>query len=209
MQIAKVVGLLHHCIKVKGIVFLLLAPAQRELDGWDSSLETLYNERRPRRYVVSDGAMMVASNFCVARKMRQKLRRSERCRRACAMNDGPDAAAGDGAPAVMPVSAQLDLHLFPLPNPAPNPNRTSMVQDQTRRRHDANNLMFIAYLFDVDAILVHEPCRLHFQEADQLDQTHPTTRASRANLKRFVRHALSTGIPIDLNRLPSNFSRVT
>ena len=56
MQIAKVVGLLHHCIKVKGIVFLLLAPAQRELDGWDSSLETLYNERRPRHEVTKDVA---------------------------------------------------------------------------------------------------------------------------------------------------------
>ena len=121
------------------------------------------------------------------------------------MNDGPDAAAGDGAPvapAVIPVPAQLPL--FPLPNPAPIPNRPSTVQDQTRRRHDANNLLFIAYLFDVDLILVHEPYRLHFHEADQLDKTHPTTRASRANLKRFVRHALSTGIPIDLNRLPSN-----
>ena len=90
------------------------------------------------------------------------------------------------------------------PNPAPIPNRSSTVQDQTRRRHDANNLLFIAYLFDADAILVHEPCRLHFQEADQLDKTHPTTRATRANLKRFVRHALFTGIPIDLNRLPRN-----
>ena len=78
------------------------------------------------------------------------------------------------------------------------------MQDQTRRRHDAINLLFIAYLFNVDAILVHEPYRLHFQEADQLDKTHPTTRATRANLKRFIRHALSMGIPIDLNRLPSN-----
>ena len=30
------------------------------------------------------------------------------------MNAGPDAAAGDGAPAVLPVPAQLPL--FPLPN---------------------------------------------------------------------------------------------
>lgn len=118
------------------------------------------------------------------------------------MNDGPDTAAGDGAPALIPTPAQLPL--FPLPNPAPIPNRTSTVQDRTRRQHDANNLLFITFLFDVDAILVHEPYRLHFHEADQLDKMHPTTRASRANLKRVVRHALSTGIPIDLNRLPSN-----
>ena len=121
------------------------------------------------------------------------------------MNDCPDAAAGDGArPGSFAGISTTTVPLFPLPNPAPIPNRTSTVQDQTRRRHDANNLLFIAYLFDVNAILVHEPCRLHFQEADQLDKTHPTTRATRANLKRFVRHAFSTGIPIDLNRLPSN-----
>ena len=44
------------------------------------------------------------------------------------MNDGPDAAAGDGAPAQMPTPAQRPL--FPLPNPAPIPNRTLTVQDR-------------------------------------------------------------------------------
>ena len=87
------------------------------------------------------------------------------------MNAGPDAAAGDGAPALMRVPAQLPL--FSLPNPAPISSRTLKVQVRTQRQHDASNLLFIAYLFDVDAALVHEPCRLHFHEADQLDQDMP------------------------------------
>ena len=66
MPVAKVVDVLYHCIEVKGIIFLLLAPAQRELDVRDGSLETLYDGVRVTKDVGANGTGVLTHVAVVA-----------------------------------------------------------------------------------------------------------------------------------------------
>ena len=55
VPVAEVVDLLHHSTEVKSILFLLLAPAERILDVWDGSLETLYDGVRVAKDAAANG----------------------------------------------------------------------------------------------------------------------------------------------------------